>query len=317
MSALWGVLTAVAAGLLVRQRPVRRWVVAALAAVTVPGVATAELVFTAYRDGMWVIHRQETSGAVPVPLQADLGGDGSAPALSPDGSRVAFEIAGQGILVCLVQRPAECRSVRLDDGSTVRPAWNPQSGELVFARYLADARGEDADLFATRDGLDRIVPLVSQTGNQDDPDVSPDGRLLAYSSAQTVALHRAGVEVVRHLWVMDLTSGVARLLVPGVHQDMHPDWSPDGKRLAFASDRSGQLEIWVVGADGEGLRQLTGGPGAKSWPAWSPDGRSLLFVKALEGRESLWVLKAEGGGASPLAPFGADSEVRVRDPDWR
>ena len=63
--------------------------------------------------------------------------------------------------------------------------------------------------------------------------------------------------------------------------DRYPRWSPDGKTIAFVSDRSGAYEIWLIGADGNGLRQITfGGASGTSFPLWSPDGGRLLFRTA-------------------------------------
>lgn len=55
--------------------------------------------------------------------------------------------------------------------------------------------------------------------------------------------------------------------------DRYPRWSPDGKQIAFVSDRSGVYEIWTIDADGTNLRQVTfGGLPGTSFPLWSPDG---------------------------------------------
>ncbi len=287
----------------------------ALCALAIP--ARAEIAYTALVDGIWQVYAQAAPSLKPRALRPGLGADASAPALSPDGSRIAFEVAGQGILVCPLDPADRCFEVSAERGSVVRPAWDQRSGELVVARYLADARGEDSEILMTRGGLASLGPFVAHTGNQDAPDVSHDGRLLVYSSAQTVALHQAAVRVVRHLWVMDLATGEARLLAPGAHQDIHPDVSPDGRRIAFASDRTGRFEIWVMDTDGTGLRQITSGPDAKTWPAWSPDGQSVLFTRTHDGREGLWRVTADGSSPTPFLPFGPGTDVQIRDPDWR
>ena len=279
--------------------------------------AGAGIAYTALRDGIWQIYWQAGWRTSPRPVGVKLGVDASAPSLSPDGSRVAFEVPGQGIFVCPLAHGGHCRTVATDIGSAVRPVWDPRSGELVFVRYLADAGGEDSEILITRGGLEKVGPLVTHTGNQDDPDVSPDGRWLAYSSAQVVSLHQAGVRVVRQLWLMDLATGGSHPLVPGAHQDMHPDFSPDGSRIAFASDRDGELEIWVVGREGEELRRVTSGPGSKTWPVWSPNGQSILYARAFDGRQELWTVRVDGSDPERFEPFGAGSDVELRDPDWR
>jgi Tol biopolymer transport system component len=292
--------------------------VAAVTALATAATADSELVFVGSRQGIWSLYRDQGVGGPPQALRPDLVFDASAPALSPDGSYVAFEVPGQGILVCPLEGEAPCETLKTDLGWPVRPTWNPATGEIVFVRYVADASGEDSDILVASPDLSGIRPLVSQTGNQDFPAVSPDGRFLVYDSAQTVSLHRGGVQVVRHLWVMDLESGAARPLVPGVGQDMQADISPEGRRIAFASDRGGDdFEIWVVGLDGEGLRQVTSGEGSKTWPAWSPDGETLLYTRAHEGGTELWKIAVDGSANERYEPFGAGSDMQLRDPDWR
>lgn len=295
-------------------RTLRTILIFALAAGALRAVASAEagVAYTALRDGLWQVVYRDDLTSPPKVIGGDLAVDASAPALSPDGKRIAFEVTGQGILVCPVSGEAACQTVKTDLGSAVRPAWDPKSGELVFVRYTASGSGEDSDILATQNGLRGVRPLVAHTGNQDDPDVSPDGRLLAYSSGLIISLRQSGVRVVRQLWVMDLASGVPTLLVPGTHQDIHPDWSPDGQWLAFASDRGGEFDVWVVRPDGSGLRRVTSGAGTKTWPAWSPDGRKILYTRSSEGRQGLWSVGADGSGAAPFS----DAE-ELRDPDWR
>lgn len=289
----------------------------ALALATAPPTA-AELVYSALVDGVWVVQVQATPDQAARPVGKGLAIDASAPALSPDGGRVAFEVPGQGILICPIRDDAQCETLRVDLGWPVRPTWNPGTGELVFVRYVAGASREDSDILIASPDLDEVRPLLTQTGNQDSPDVSPDGRLLVYDSAQTVAMHRGTVQVVRHLWVMDLNTGLARPLAPGDSQDKEPDVSPDGRWVAFASDRNGEgFEIWVVGLDGRGLRQVTGGNGSKTWPAWSPDGETILYTRAHEGRTELWITAVDGSEAERYQPLPSSPDAQLRDPDWR
>jgi len=287
------------------------------AALALAGSAGAEVAFVGFHDGRWSLFEAGASGDPPRSVRPGLTFDASAPALSPDGERVAFEVPGQGILVCPLRGEGRCESVKTELGWPVRPTWNPATGELVFVRYVADSSGEDSDVLVASADLGEIRPLVRHTGNQDSPDVSPDGRLLVYDSAQTVSLQRGAVHVVRNLWVVDLETGTVRPLVPAAAQDMQPDVSPDGRWVAFASNRSGGFEIWVVGIDGEGLRRVTSGPGSKIWPAWSPDGGSILYTRTAEGRSELWTTSADGSAAEPYRPFGAGSDMQLRDPDWR
>jgi hypothetical protein len=82
--------------------------------------------------------------------------------------------------------------------------------------------------------------------------------------------------------------------------DTHPAWSPDGRTIAFASDRSGSEQIWAMNADGSGQRQLTAVPGHSTAPAWSPDGRRIAFSTDRAGDLALWVMNADGSGQQPV-----------------
>ena len=294
--------------------------VATLALVALLTSATsvhADLVYSAFRDGTWRIYYQADFTDEPQLLPHTFSRDGSAPALAPDKQHVAFEVQGKGILVCSIDDATVCEELDPTEGSAVRPAWNSATGELVFVRYLTEMKSEDSDILITRGTFEETSPLVTQTGIQDYPDVSPNGRLLVYSSAQTVALHRGGVQVKQQLWIMNLETGTADQFLLSHARDIHPRWSPSGEILAFASDRTGQFEICVVNADGSEFRQISSGPGTKTWPSWSPDGRSILFSSAIDGRQGLWLIDADGSNLRPFEPFGSGSAIELRDADWR
>lgn len=86
-----------------------------------------------------------------------------------------------------------------------------------------------------------------------------------------------------------------------VTDGLEPAWSPDGKRLAFVSRRSGDYDLYVAGADGSNLRELTRRGTDESAPAWSPDGKRLVFVRGSAGgysqedeRFGIYVVNADG-----------------------
>jgi TolB protein len=297
-----------------------RYVVAVVATINWtlndPSSAAAGLVYAALRDGVWRVYYQPAMETAPRQVGVDVRGDATSPALSADGRVVAFENGGS-ILTCPLGAAGECKRLRSPRGAMVRPAWHPVTRECAFAEYVTDGKEEGADLFITRHGLSEVAPLLTQTGVQDDPAFSRDGRLLAYTTVQSITLHQAGVQVVQQIWLADLVSGLARQLLPGSARDMNPAWAPSSRAIAFASDRSRDFEIWTVDVDGTGLRQLTSGPGIKTRPRWSPDGKSIMFTLAREGRLSLWIIDADGGNLRPFEPFGPNSGVQIQDADWR
>jgi Tol biopolymer transport system component/DNA-binding winged helix-turn-helix (wHTH) protein len=126
-----------------------------------------------------------------------------------------------------------------------------------------------------------------------------------------------GAEIVRapSIWHLDLTRPAdpdARTVVTSARdRNEGPQPSPDGKKLAFMSDRSGSLEIWTSNRDGSSLVKLTNLGGCGS-PKWSPDGRWIAFDAVPTGRPSVFLVSADGG--STIARIADESENMV--PSW-
>jgi Tol biopolymer transport system component len=78
-----------------------------------------------------------------------------------------------------------------------------------------------------------------------------------------------------------------------------PHWSPDGRQIAFVSNRGGEFQIWVIRPDGSDLRPLTA-EGRNTDPAWSPDGKTIAFVSTRGGYEDVWLMDADGRGARQI-----------------
>jgi len=103
--------------------------------------------------------------------------------------------------------------------------------------------------------------------------------------------------------------------------DFEPTFSPDGRRLAFASRRSGEaVEIWSASADGSNPQQLTHGPGTRHGaPAWSPDGRRIAFEALREnGHWDIWLMDNDGGAPRRLTADPGDEQKATwsRDGRW-
>ena len=304
-------------------------------------VANAVVAYVALRDGRWQVYFQKELSSKPERANVDFAGDGGSPSLDgegaklgpaagtgpagplPDGSLraakseslLAFETSGGRVLVCPLAGKTKCDVIEEPGAQLARPAWLRGEKQPLLVRFKASGATEDSDLFQAVSG--KLVPLLTQTGVQDDPDVSGDGRWLVYSSAQIVALRQAGVQVVQHIWVADLTTGHAAPLIPGDARDTQPDWAPSGDVIAFASNRTGEFEIWAVRRDGSDLKQITSAPGSKTSPTWSPDGKRIMFTMIRDGRYSLWIIDQDGSDLHPFQPFGSTADIQLRDADWR
>jgi Tol biopolymer transport system component/serine/threonine protein kinase len=215
----------------------------------------------------------------------------SSPVVSPDGSRLAFvrtvSLAVQDIYVMgfADRRP---RRLTFDGRSIFGLAWSPLSGKLIFS--------------SPRRGTSRLWQ-IKPSGGEPEPLAGGIGE-----NATFIAVSRQGTRLAYTRSVID--TNVWRYPIPGkapagaeparllasTRHEQGPKYSPDGRRIAFSSNRSGTQEIWVSDQDGVNANRLTsfGGPPTGS-PAWSPDGRNLAFDSRPEGNPDIYVVPAEGG----------------------
>jgi Tol biopolymer transport system component len=100
---------------------------------------------------------------------------------------------------------------------------------------------------------------------------------------------------------------------PGV--DQFPDWSPDGREIAFRRD----TDIYVMDLASGETRRLTNAPPLNQMPAWSPNGQQLTFMSARDGYPSVFVMNADGSGQTnltPKTPGDVDTDWVSRAPSW-
>jgi dipeptidyl aminopeptidase/acylaminoacyl peptidase len=81
---------------------------------------------------------------------------------------------------------------------------------------------------------------------------------------------------------------------PDPSEDFFPTWSADGSQIAFASERTGNSDLWIIPASGGEARQLTRNPGRDNIGTWSPDGAWIYYGASRSGRVSLWRMPASG-----------------------
>jgi Tol biopolymer transport system component len=140
--------------------------------------------------------------------------------------------------------------------------WSPDGMRIAFS----SRRDGNWEIYVMNAGGTDLRRLTDNTVEDLFPDWSPDGtRILLFSMVFNSAAHRQDVYVIN----ADGT-GLRQLTNTPSRVDESQSWSPDGKHIAFQSDRDGNFEIYVMDADGANQQRLTRNNSQEYWPAWRP-----------------------------------------------
>ncbi len=201
---------------------------------------------------------------------------------------------------------------------TESPRWGPDGG-VVFSSNRAGGP-DDWHIFAVSEGGGDPVQVTSGSdGIEYHPSMSPDGRMLAYGKAVATP---EGPDPFRDagIFLSRADGGGERQLTsaPEAGTDEWPDFSPDGRFIAFTRARSDAGGLFVVGLDGEGLTRLVDAELQPYRPRWSPDGSLIVFSsnadQAAARSANVWVVAADGSGLRQLTH--ATGSEHAWAPDW-
>jgi TolB protein len=150
--------------------------------------------------------------------------------------------------------------------------------------------------------LDVMESLAQVTyakqGSDFDPSLSRDGQTLVFASTQ----HRPTADI----YVKSVTGRTVTQLTADPAQDVMPSLSPDGTRVAFASNRAGSWDVYVMSVTGGQAVQVTSDPAQELHPSWSPDGGKLVYSRLgqVSGRWEMWVVDIDQPMASEFIGYG-------------
>ncbi len=271
-------------------------IVGALALVVVAAVALLR---------MFLKLREQSSTAGEILPLVSMPGRQYTPAISPDGSQIAFTYSGgphSGIYIALIggEKPLQLTQSDADD----YPKWSPDGRQIAFERFRDADDQKSLYVIPALGGSERHVYTTSypKWGGCNKMDWSPDGKSLIFSeSVDDGAKARLSLLSLADLTARPLTS-------PHNQQfDCEPAFSPDGATVAFARHMGpfpSDLFVMQV-AGGQPLRLTTGNSGGE--PAWTQDGSEIVFASLAKGSWSLWRMSASGGMPQRIAGPGDDA----------
>ena len=175
---------------------------------------------------------------------------------------------------------------------------HPRLGWTTFEIYVMEVDGNNQRRLTNNPNLDTH------------PSWSPDGKRIAFMSDRDGHFNILGGLLNYEIYVMDADGGNPQNLTNDPNGDSSPSWSPDGKRIVFASNRDGNrdgnrenYEIYVMDADGNNQQRITDNDFYDTHPSWSPDGERIVFISRRDGHF--------------IGEFGLTSEIYVMDADGK
>ena len=215
------------------------------------------IAFTSFMNGYPDLFRLFPFHRTPVQTLASFVGINSSPAWSPDGRFLALTLSKDGNPEIYLLTLATGALQRLTRHAAIdtEPSWSPTGQQIAF---VSDRAGPARIFVMDRDGAN-VRPLTSN-GFHTQPRWSPKGDTIVYTQR----------EGVHNLWAISPGGSNPRPLTSGQGDNQGASWAPDGRHLAFQSNRSGRWQVYFLLLDGLVTTQVTQGATEATSPSWSP-----------------------------------------------
>ena len=242
--------------------------------------------------------------------------------LTTDGtfkSDPVFVKGGSEVVFTVLESPTLTRMMRLKVGDKAATKLHPDATTSEFeATYTADAAGY---AFVQGRGNLNLKLVIRDAATGRDAVYDPGG---GFATVRRPAFHPAGERVA---FGNPIEAGQDIASVNKAGQDLKtlttgginnwPAYSLDGKRIAFASSRDGDFDLYVMNADGSGVRRVVKLPRAQMRPCWSPDGTRLAFTSNHGDGYDIWVVKLDGTGLKRVTDHAERDDYPTWHPDGK
>jgi TolB protein len=224
------------------------------------------------------------------------------PAVSPDGSRVAFSSFARGNPAITVHSTETGRRLPFYNEVsplTATPEFTPDGKQLLYASSVT---GWAQIYIANLDGSGMRRVTYSRSIDME-PKVNPKtGTEIAFIS------DRSGMP---QIYRMSMEGSDVQRLTTGEGEAVNPSWNPDGQHMAFAWTRGyapGNYNVFIMDVATRQFLQLTHGAGRNENPSWAPDGRHLVFSSNRSGSPQIWTMLADGTQLKQLTTQGRNTQ---------
>ena len=188
------------------------------------------------------------------------------------------------------------------------PEWMPNGTQIIFSSDTVDLNGHfSPKLFLANIQNGVVTEVKTNPAITGQPDPSPDGNYILISGTN----FSADVDI----FTFDLDNNEYVNVSNSLGDDQYPDWSPDGKQIAFSSNRNGNWDIYTINKDGSNLEQITTAAGNNIEPKWSSDGKQIVFSSDRSGSWEIYTMLIGGTMIDQITFSGSNNSQPTWSPD--